>query len=298
MLWRMDWHLVARRQHGVISRRQLILAGLSDRHIRTLIGQGHLVTDAVQGVYRSTTVQPTTWTLSWAAVLGARAVLSHQSAALVWGIDLPHGRDVHVTVPSRRRTRMPAGVLVHRVALDAADVVDHQGIAMTSRVRTVLDCLGVLPGDIARTLFDRALQKRWVGVHDVRSRLIGERGRWGNQQIRRLLAEATMGDSEAERVLHAILREAGITGWQANAVVEVAFGAIEVDVLFSHASLVIEVDGWAHHTATDRFQEDRRRQNALIGAGWNVLRFTWRDLIERPDAVVATVQAGLARAAA
>lgn len=107
-----------------------------------------------------------------------------------------------------------------------------------------------------------------------------------------------MGDSEAERVLHAILREAEITGWAPNAAVQVSFGVIHVDVLFTRARLVVEVDGWAHHTQADRFQEDRRRQNALIGAGWNVLRFTWRDLIERPEAVIATVRAGLARAAA
>lgn len=282
----------------MISRRQLVAEGLTDRKIRTLIVQGHLVTDAVQGIYRSTTVQPTTWTLSWSAVLATRAVLSHQSAALLWGIDLPHGRDVHVTVADRRRTAWPVGVRLHRVALEPAEVVEFQGLPITSRRRTVLDCLAVLRADPARTLFDRALQKHWIAVEDVRRRLIGGRGMWGNQQIRRLLAEATLGDSEAERVLHAILREAGITGWSANAPVLLPSGVQEVDVVFRSSRLVIEVDGWAHHHNVDRFERDRRRQNELIGAGWNVLRFTWRDLIERPDSVIAAVRLGLARMAA
>jgi very-short-patch-repair endonuclease len=53
---------------------------------------------------------------------------------------------------------------------------------------------------------------------------------------------------------------------------------------------VIEVDGRAHHTTPDRFERDRERQNALVAAGWTVLRFTWRDLTTRPSAVVATVR--------
>jgi len=53
------------------------------------------------------------------------------------------------------------------------------------------------------------------------------------------------------------------------------------------------VDGWAWHSTADRFRADRRRQNALILAGWTVLRFTWDDLVHRPDAVLAQICAAL-----
>ncbi|MFN2535890.1 MAG: endonuclease domain-containing protein, partial [Pseudonocardiaceae bacterium] len=61
----------------------------------------------------------------------------------------------------------------------------------------------------------------------------------------------------------------------------------------SQARLAIEVDGWAWHSDVDRFATDRRRQNALVLAGWTVLRFTWNDLTCRPEAVIAQIRATL-----
>ena len=68
-----------------------------------------------------------------------------------------------------------------------------------------------------------------------------------------------------------------------------------LDIAFPLVLLAIEIDGWAWHSDPERFQDDRRRQNALVAAGWTVLRFTWADLIERPEQVVATVVRTLTR---
>ncbi len=62
-----------------------------------------------------------------------------------------------------------------------------------------------------------------------------------------------------------------------------------LDLAFPDRRLAIEIDGWAWHHNPERFQEDPRRQNALVAAGWTVLRFTWADLVERPEHVLATV---------
>lgn len=59
---------------------------------------------------------------------------------------------------------------------------------------------------------------------------------------------------------------------------------------FPHWKLAVEVDGWAFHSGVDRFRADRRKQNALTLAGWTVVRFTWTDLVERPDYVVAVIK--------
>ena len=100
----------------------------------------------------------------------------------------------------------------------------------------------------------------------------------------------------AEQRLHRLLRRAGIAGWSPNTVVHDRLGIIgTVDVLFTDAKLVVEIDGFAYHGA-DRFQSDRTRQNRLVGAGYTVLRFTWHDLVDRPYDVVAQVRAALARA--
>jgi very-short-patch-repair endonuclease len=60
--------------------------------------------------------------------------------------------------------------------------------------------------------------------------------------------------------------------------------------VFEAERVVVELDGRAFHTTSDRFERDRQRQNQLIGAGWTVRRFTWRDLTQRPAYVVATIR--------
>lgn len=74
-------------------------------------------------------------------------------------------------------------------------------------------------------------------------------------------------------------------------------GRYRLDLAFVHERIAVEVDGWAWHSDVERFRADRRRQNALVLAGWTVLRFTWDDLTNRPEQVVAQIQAALAGAA-
>ena len=87
-----------------------------------------------------------------------------------------------------------------------------------------------------------------------------------------------------------MLRRAGIAGWVPH--LHVVVGGQTVRASTSRCpmlELAIEVDGYAYHSGDDRFQRDRTRQNALIAAGWRVLRFTWADLADRPDYVVAQI---------
>jgi very-short-patch-repair endonuclease len=66
-----------------------------------------------------------------------------------------------------------------------------------------------------------------------------------------------------------------------------------IDLAFPVQRVAIEVDGWAWHVTADRFIDDRRRQNALVNARWTILRFTWHDLVARPDEVVQEIRAAL-----
>lgn len=90
-----------------------------------------------------------------------------------------------------------------------------------------------------------------------------------------------------------LLREAGITGWVRGH----PFGPFEIDLAFPATRLAIEVDGWAWHVDVERFGTDRRKGNAITGAGWTLLRFTWHDLTRRPTEVIREIRAALARAA-
>jgi very-short-patch-repair endonuclease len=169
---------------------------------------------------------------------------------------------------------------------------------ITGPGRTVFDCLRVLPDDRARTLVDRALQRGWTSIGELRWRVRDFSGRHGAPRLARLVHSVGDGTrSTAERVATDLLRRAGITGWEANAEIRDAAGLIGYgDIAFRAAMLVLEVDGWAYHTDPERFQRDRTRQNRLVAAGWTVLRFTWADLRDRPDEVIAAIRAALGRA--
>lgn len=104
-----------------------------------------------------------------------------------------------------------------------------------------------------------------------------------------LTAAADRADSVAERLLVALLRGVGLTGWVHGH----PFGRWMVDVAFPAATLAVEVDGWAWHVGADRFRSDREMGNALVRAGWVLLRFTWHDLINRPWYVLAEIRAAL-----
>ena len=119
----------------------------------------------------------------------------------------------------------------------------------------------------------------------------------GAAQLRALVGDLCDGArSEAERRLLALLREAGFTGWVANQRVRAGGRWYVLDVAFSSAHLAIEVDGRAFHSDARAFQHDRTRQNDLVAAGWTVLRFTWADLVERPEQVLEAIARALTMA--
>ena len=87
------------------------------------------------------------------------------------------------------------------------------------------------------------------------------------------------------------MRDNGITGWKANYPV----GGYKVDVAFPKQKVAIETDGWAFHSSQEDFQNDRERQNKIALLGWQVLRFTWLDLTEYPQRVLAEIRFATAR---
>lgn len=278
-----------------MSRRQLSAIGLARDDIDSLLRNGRLQRTRGHGVYRAAGAPSTLLTDPWFAVLVTNSPLSYLSAAQWW--DMPAQTDglVHITRFDRQRLIWPTGVRVHRVALDRAAVTEHRGLSVTSRAETVLDCIGFLPYGAARTFADRALHQGWLSMVDVERRLTEQRGRWGNRQIRRI-AEV-VGDraaAESERRLHRILRDAAITGWTANLSVHLGGRSYELDVAFPALRLAVEIDGYEYHSREGRFQTDRTKQNALIAAGWRVLRFTWTDLDQRPWLVVRQIRQLLA----
>jgi very-short-patch-repair endonuclease len=194
-------------------------------------------------------------------------------------------------VPPPRRAVVP-GVLVLRGGIDPGDIGEIRGVPSTWRERTIFDCLRLLPERAGLALLDQALVERWASVERLTELAHQHVGHHGVGRVREALRVVRGGErSEAERVLTRLLTEARITGWRTNAPIADGRGLIGVgDVVFARRKLVLEVDGWAYHSAEERFQRDRTRQNRLVAAGWTVLRFTWRELTHHPDRVISTLR--------
>jgi len=190
---------------------------------------------------------------------------------------------VEVTVPRAGNGRARPGSRVRRRDLAASDVVVDRGLRVTALPLTAVEAAARRGGGAA--VMDTALQ-RHTDLRQLWAAHLRNKGRHGAPRARRLLRAADDGArSTAERLLVKLLRGAGITGWVAN----LAVGGYCVDVGFAASKVALEADGFAFHSDPDTFRKDRVRQNRLILLGWQVLRFTWLDLTEYPERVVAEV---------
>jgi very-short-patch-repair endonuclease len=288
----MDLRELTEAQGGVFSRAQARKAGYSAYRIGRRVGT-ETWTELYGGrVLHVGGAELTDRVRAHAAVLASQpgSVRGGPSAARAHGIEVPWPQPCVLVPPSRRRT--PSGITVIREAVEHGDCCVLDEWLTTTKARTVLDCLLLLAEPEGRTFLDRALQLSWLTLDELVLRTQQRTCREGTPLLRRHIRVAAFGvRSEAERVLRRLLREAGITGWEVDHPLP---GIGVLDFAFLAERLALEVDGRAWHSATERFQHDRTRQNALVTAGWTVLRFTWEDLTIRPAQVVATVQATLA----
>lgn len=196
--------------------------------------------------------------------------------------------EVHA-ITKHRRAGQKGFRFVRRTLPD--DLIgDMGGQRLTVPALTALD----LCADLGGAGIDEVLRRGGATLADLWRAMDQIAGQPGNQLRRRFLRESSEEPwSEAERLLHGLLREAGITGWRGNVALIIKGERCVVDVLFRRERLVIEVDGRHFHGAA-RFDDDRWRQNKLVIAGWRVLRFTWRMLEERPTEVIEMVEEALA----
>jgi very-short-patch-repair endonuclease len=253
-----------------------------------------------RSVLSASTTHPAEAGKAWAAYLacGRGAVLSGPSALRRHGIDAPTGDRVWMTVPPERHVRVD-GVRTIRETLPDTDIVEFDGMRVTSLARAVIDTLRVLPERLGQPIVDRALLRGWLTADELARSVEIFAGRRGVLRLRTYEVRARSGArSEAERRLHDILHDAGITGWVADFKILDADGRLlaVLDAAFEADQVAIEVDGLAFHSDPAVYQGDRTRQNWLqVYEGWEVIRFTWDDLTKRRGYVVRTVRAALAK---
>lgn len=292
--------MLAARQHGVVTRRQLLAAGLASSTVDDRVASGHLV-PLHRGVYAvgHAHLRPNGYRLAAVLAVGPGAALSHRDAAAFHGLRNGGGTRIDVSTPARRRSTQR--IRVHGGhTLDARDVTSLDGIPVTTVARTLVDLADVVPADALLKALSEAERQRTLDVKSIEEaigRLRGRRGR-GIAAVRAALAElaahgTTLTRSPLEDHLLPLLKAHDLPRPATNAYV----AGYEFDAVWHAQRLAVELDGWDTHKTRRAFQHDRTKGNAIQAAGYALLRFTHADVVGRPRETAAAIAGQLSRAA-
>ena len=269
---------LAERQHGVVTRVQLIAIGLSDDGIRRRVDDGrlHRVHQGVYAVGRPSLAREGRF-IAAVVSCGPAAALSHFAAAVLWGLIRERGPRIDVTVPGSGGRRRRGAVIIHRSPLPAADITHRDGIRVTTPARTLIDLADVLPRRRLERALDEAAYLR-LDLAPVSPRP-GRRGAGVLAQVIAMHAPgSTRTRSELEERMLSLCDRFRLPTPEVNTTVQ----GHEVDFLWRDSRLIVEVDGWAAHGTRSAFEHDRRRDADLLAAGWRVLRISWERLRSEP----------------
>ena len=261
--------------------------GTLDRMLR----DGQLRT-VLPGIYADATVSTTPLLLGQAVMLRhPQAVLTHELAAMLtfWP---------ELQTPTVRVSGIRTKVRAEGLSFDRRNIPsDLTGFVGPLRVTVpALTALDLSVSEIGPSAIDRALLMRQVRLPDLWVALLRSPHRRGNIDRRRHVLDSRDEPwSAAERLAHKILRDANLRGWVGNHPLEIRGRRYFVDIAFRRERLAVEIDGRLHHDTSEVFETDRVRQNALVIAGWDVLRFTWSRLVNEPGAFVHEIRQTLAR---
>lgn len=190
--------------------------------------------------------------------------------------------DVAVRTPAER-----TGFRFSRRVIPDDHLVHRGQVRLSSPALAAVDLISEYGGDA----IDRALRSRQITLSMLWSALAATSRRDGNKERRRLLIESREAPwSAAERLAHQEFRNRGLRGWVANHRIVLDQKDYYPDLAFRGVRLAVEIDGFEHHSDRAAFERDRFRQNVLVRAGWTVLRFTYRQLLEDPRGVVEMVR--------
>jgi hypothetical protein len=278
---------LAARQHGVVSRVQLLRLGFTRHEIDDRISSGrlHPIHRGVYAVGHRVVSREGEWL---AAVLagGAAAVLSHESAAALWGLRAMKGQEIDVIVG--KHAERP-GIRFHRAHLDPSEIMQRKGIPVTTPERTIIDIAATLtPSQLERAI-RQAVYEHLTTLATLTSCLSSRQPGRGAKALRKALALADDGKGitrkKLERRFRAFTRKHGLPPPDTNVPMRISNHWIEADCVWHEQRVIVELDGRAAHYNVHAFESDRTRDRALQAAGWSVIRITWRQLTNDPDAI-------------
>jgi len=286
---------LAREQHGVVSIDQLRgPLGYSHAAVERAAAAGRLHR-LHRGVYAvgHTRLSPYGECLAGVLACGPGALLSHYSAAWLWGIARwPHA-PVSVTGPVRRGPRPPVR-LHHSTILTDDDRDSTEGIGVTAVARTALDLAATLRSQQLTRLLQRADERDLFDLRRFEDLLRRAGGHRGVRRLRRAIAiyrPAPFSRSGLERRFLELLAEAGMPR-PATGFVEAGY---ELDVYWPAARFGVELDVYETHGTRQSFEDDHLRDETLKLAGVETLRITGHRLDREPQQVIERVSRLLRR---
>ena len=271
----------------MVSRAQLLAAGLSPQVIKRLIRAGFLHV-LHRGVYAVGHTALPEFGREQAALLasGKGAVISGRSALYLWGILDSAPGDVEVTVAGRH-CRRRRGIRLHLVdALPRREVRQRHGLRVVFPARALVEYAADAGPEELGDAVGEARIKKFVRERELEAAAADAGRRVGGPQMRAFLrAEGgpAMTRSRAERRFRKLLKEARLPQPKVN----VRVAGCEPDFLWEEEKVVLEVDGWKFHSDRRSFEWDRKKAMILTDAGFQVIRITWRHFTEESLALIA-----------
>ena len=274
---------IASESHGVVTRRQLLDAGVSAHEIRWRVRGGGLIR-VHRGVYRVGHRAPTTDATYLAAVLAAGdgALLRGRAAAHL--LEILRGAAPPPEVIARTQRRIE-GVRTHRCRLlDARDATTVRGIPVTTVPRTLVDIAAELPVDaLARACHEAGVRYRTTPA-SVEAVLARRPNSTGAKKLRRILhGDVHVTLSTLEAGFLELLRDNGLPLPITNR----PAGSHRVDCRWPEQQLTVELDGYRFHNSRHSWEQDRHREREARARGDEFRRYTYGDVFERPALTLA-----------
>lgn len=272
---------VAGSQWGVINLRQLNACGVSGTMVSRWVAEGRLHR-LHRGVYavghRAVPIEGRLTAALFFA--GAGAALSHATAAWWWWLVEEEPAAIHISVPHRRHPT--GGVELHHPR--RLDRVWHRRLPVTTVSRTLLDLAAGAPTRRLRRALAQADFHRRLELDAVDDVL--RRGHAGSQALRQALArhrpQLALARSELEERFLTLCESGALPIPELNAKLH----GLMVDVLWREQRVVVELDGRAAHGTPAQIERDHERDMRLRTAGFIVLRYTWRQVVQRSTEVL------------
>lgn len=288
-----------RANYGLVDRGTVLSAGGSDDAIQRRLDRREWQ-PVFPGVYLIG-VTPLDWhgTLRAATLAaGPASVISHRTAAQLWGLEGVSFPRIELTVPYTCRP-LPESIVVHRTRRRIVST-NVRGVPTTPAERAILDTAWFMPTPTIELLYDSGIRQRIITPVSMADCLgeFGTKGVRGRFKVLRVLDGRRVGPalgSPAETRALRLMRAAGIEEPERQFIVVLADGTIAIlDFAWPRRLKAIEIDGLAAHSSARQLEEDLKRQNLLFELKWQLRRFSARTVLRQPELVAVEIARFLA----